>query len=122
MTVFADIADFDEDTRIDMIGKTVMSGPKSSADKPVMAAFVVENDAKADRYIKKLQKKFPGIRVIDRFAGPVSEAITVRVGCAATMIGGLRHGRAIEARPPTRPAPLHHLAEAQRQIPHHPGG
>ena len=80
MTFYADIADFDEDTRIEMIGKAVMSGPKSSSDKPVMVAFVVEDDAKADRYIKKLQKKFPGIRVIDRFAGPVPETITVRVG------------------------------------------
>lgn len=80
MTLYADIADFDEDTRIEMIGNAVMSAPKSSADKPVMAAFVVEDDAKADCYIKKLQKKFPGIREIDRFVGPVPQAITVRVG------------------------------------------
>ena len=53
---------------------------RSSADKPVIAAFMVEDDAKADHYIKKLQKKFPGIRVIDRFAGPAPETITVRVG------------------------------------------
>jgi hypothetical protein len=52
MTLYADIAEFDEDTRIEMIGNAVMSGPKSSADKPVMAAFVVEDDAKADHYIR----------------------------------------------------------------------
>jgi hypothetical protein len=80
MTLYADMGDFDEDTRIEMIGKAVMSGPKSSADKPMMTAFIVEDNVKADRYIKKLQKKFPDIRVIDRFAGPVPETITVRVG------------------------------------------
>ena len=80
MTVFADISGFDEDAHIEMIGNAVICAPKSSADKPVMAAFVAEDCAKADRYIKKLQKKFPGIREIDRFAGPVPETITVRVG------------------------------------------
>src|ERR1700704_408659 len=63
MTVYADIADLDEDKRIEMIGTAVMNGPRSSTDKPVMAAFGVEDDAKADRYIEKLQNKQPGIRV-----------------------------------------------------------
>ena len=44
-----------------------------------MAAFVVEDDVKADRYVKKLQERFPGIRVIDRFKGPVPGTIAVRV-------------------------------------------
>jgi hypothetical protein len=81
MTVYADIADYDEDKRIEMIGNTVMSGSKSSADKPVMTAFIVEDEAKVDRYITKLQKRFPGIRIIDRFQGPVKGiSVTVRVG------------------------------------------
>jgi hypothetical protein len=80
MTLYADIADFDEDARIEMIGNSVMGGGKSSADKPIVSAFIVEDDAKADRYIKKLQRKFPGIRVIGRGAGPVPETVTVKVG------------------------------------------
>jgi hypothetical protein len=80
MPFFADIADFDEDDRIERIGKAVMKAPRSSADKPVVVAFVVEDDAKADRYIKKLQKRFPGIRVIDRFPGPVPDTVSVRMG------------------------------------------
>lgn len=80
MPVFADIADFEEDDRIEMIGKAVMNAPRSSADKPILVAFVVEDDAKADRYIEKLQKRFPGIRVIDRFPGPVPDTVSVRIG------------------------------------------
>jgi hypothetical protein len=81
MTAYADIADLDEDKRIEIIGNAVLNAPSSSADKPVMAAFVVEDDAKVDRYIKKLEKRFPGIRVIDRLQGPVKGMmVTVRVG------------------------------------------
>ena len=79
MTFYADLADLEEDKRIEAIGKVVMGGPKNSGDKPIMAAFVVEDDAKTDRYIRKLQALFPGIRVIDRFKGPVPETISVRV-------------------------------------------
>ena len=80
MKGFADIADFDEDTRIDMIGKATMSGKQTSGEKPLVIGFVVENHSKADRYVKKLQKKFPTIRIIDRFDGPVPNTVTVRVG------------------------------------------
>lgn len=80
MVAYADIADFDEDTRIEIIGNAVMTTPKSSADKPVVAAFVVENDEKADRYIGKLQERFPGIRIIDRFPGPCADMVSVRIG------------------------------------------
>ena len=75
---YADLGDFKENDRIDMIGNAVMKQPASSSDKPVIIAFITDNNEKADRYIKKLQKKFPGIRVIDRFDGPVPN--TVRVG------------------------------------------
>jgi hypothetical protein len=80
MKGFADIADFAEDTRIDMIGNATMSGKQSSSEKPLVIGFVVENHAKADRYVKKLQEKFPSIRIIDRFDGPVKNTVTVRVG------------------------------------------
>jgi hypothetical protein len=80
MKGFADIADFDEDKRIDMIGNATMSGKQSSAEKPLIIGFVVEDHAKADRYVKKLKEKFPTIRIIDRFDGPVQNTVTVYVG------------------------------------------
>ena len=80
MKAFADIADHDEDTRIDMIGKATMSGKPTSAEKPLIIGFVVEDHTKADRYVKKLQEKFPTIRIIDRFDGPIANTVTVRVG------------------------------------------
>lgn len=71
---FADIADVDEDKRIDIIGRTVMESQRT-------VAFVTDSDpGKADRYIKKLQERFPGIVVVERFDGPVANAVTVKVG------------------------------------------
>jgi hypothetical protein len=55
-----------EDDQINMIGKTVMNAPASSADKPIVVGVAVDDDAKADRYWKKLQERFPGIRLIKR--------------------------------------------------------
>lgn len=80
MTQFGDLYNLTEDERIDLIGRSVMEGPKTSGDKPKMVAFVVENNKKADRYIRKLEKKFPGIRIIDRFDGGAYNTVTVRVG------------------------------------------
>ena len=72
MTKFADIANLDESKRIDLIGHRVI-------DHHETVGFVVEDDIKADRYITKLQKKFPNIIVDWRGPGPVSETILVRV-------------------------------------------
>jgi hypothetical protein len=80
MTYYTDLADLKENDRITAIGNAVMKAPASSADKPVMVAFVVDDHPKADRYVEKLQKQFPGIRIIDRFDGPVANTVTVRVG------------------------------------------
>src|SRR4051794_22600592 len=74
MKGYADLHNLSEDERIDFIGRSVMEGPASSGDKPVMNAFVVDDHAKADRYVQKLKQKFPGIRIIDRFDGPVANA------------------------------------------------
>ena len=74
MTFFVDIASQDEDTRIEMIGYTAMVHHR-------IVGFVVEKEAgKGGRYIKKLQKRFPGIRIIERFDGPVSGCETIKVG------------------------------------------
>jgi hypothetical protein len=71
MTVFADLHSMTEDERIEFIGRSVMESPRSSADNPRMNAFVVEDRDKADRYIQKLMKRFPGIRIIDGLDGPI---------------------------------------------------
>ncbi len=72
MPQFVDIADLKEDDRIDLIGHRVM-------DHRDVVSFIVEDDAKADRYIEKLQKKFPCIIVAWRGLGPVPGTIAIKV-------------------------------------------
>jgi hypothetical protein len=79
MAVAADLHRLNENQRIKLIGESVMKGPQSSADKPMMNAFIVEDDTKADRYIRKLTARFPGIRIIDRRPGPTANTILVRI-------------------------------------------
>ena len=72
--LFKDIADNTEDERITEIGETVMKQRKT-------AAFVTDDEpGKADRYIAKLKRQFPGILVTARGAGPVAGTVWVRVG------------------------------------------
>ncbi len=72
--IYRDIADLEEDDRIDMIGRKVEEQKKT-------VAFITDSDpGKADRYIRKLLKRFPGIQVLDRIPGPVANTITVKVG------------------------------------------
>lgn len=74
MTKFVDIADWDEDKRIDIIGHRAM-------DHLEKVAFVTDDDkGKAERYIRKLEERFPGIRVIERGNGPVEGTVYVKVG------------------------------------------
>jgi hypothetical protein len=70
---YADVADLKEDQRITLIGETAM---KSGGE----IAFVVDDEpGKADRYIKKLLTKFPQLKVVKRFLGPVKDTETVSV-------------------------------------------
>lgn len=72
MAKYIDLGDEAEDTRIDAIGKAAMAGHT--------VAFVTDSDpGKADRYIRKLITKFPQLRVIDRFDGPVPNTVSVKV-------------------------------------------
>lgn len=71
MTSYADLADYPEDTRIEAIGKAASAGN--------LVAFVVDDDEKADRYIKLLLERFK-VRVADRGAGPVANTVMVRIG------------------------------------------
>lgn len=71
--IFADIADLEEDRRIEIIGGMAMAGKT--------VAFITDSDeGKADRYIKKLTERFPGIRILGRFDGPVPNTVSVKVG------------------------------------------
>ena len=79
MAIVADLYNLNENDRIQMIGESVMTAPQSSGKRPPMNGFIVENDAKADRYVEKLRKLFPGIRVIDRHPGPTPNTVLVRV-------------------------------------------
>ncbi len=58
MKAFADLADLPEDDRIRIIGETADSGQR--------VGFFVDNDTKADRYIRKLAKRFPRVVVVER--------------------------------------------------------
>ncbi len=75
MTRAIDLHRLQEDERIKLIGASVMDAPL----KPVVNAFIVESEAKADRYVKKLLAKFPGIRIVDRGPGVSPGTIMVRV-------------------------------------------
>jgi hypothetical protein len=72
--VYADLGDIQEDDRIELIGRAV-------TDNRATVAFIVEaGSGKAERYIQKLTAKFPSVRVLGQFAGPVPNTTTVRVG------------------------------------------
>lgn len=74
MPIFEDLADNPEDDRIKRIGEEVTKRGR-------VVCFVTDDDlGKAERYIAKLLKRFPGVRVMERFAGPVEGAVTVKVG------------------------------------------
>ena len=80
MTVGINLGRLDENDRIRLIGESVMLAPATSSDRPRVAGFIVESDEKADRYVRKLQKRFPTIRIIDRGPGPVEGTVMVKIG------------------------------------------
>lgn len=83
MPIFQDLADEPEDDRIKKIGEEV-------AKRGRAVAFMTDDEpGKAERYIAKLLKWFPGVRVIGRFSGPVAGVITVKVGPTT---GGKNYG------------------------------
>lgn len=69
---YADLADLDEDTRIKVIAQTAIRTKKT-------IGIIVEDDAKADRYIEKLTAWYPAIKVIERGPGPIENTIAVKV-------------------------------------------
>ena len=74
MPAFIDLADHEEDFRIGQIGHAAMVNK-------ITVSFVTDSEpGKADRYISKLQERFPGIRIIARGDGPVADTVWVKVG------------------------------------------
>lgn len=74
MPIYKDLADMEEDERIEQIGSTTMT-------QRLIVGFVVDDEkGKAERYISKLKERFPGIRVMYQGSGPVAETILVKVG------------------------------------------
>ena len=70
---FKDIADNTEDERIREIGEKTML-------EKLVVGFVTDSEkGKAERYIRKLKERFPGIRVIYQGDGPVAETVLVKV-------------------------------------------
>lgn len=68
---YADLADLPEDERIAIIGQQAENGKR--------VAFVVEDDAKAERYIRSLLLRFT-VKILERGAGPVPNTVYVKVG------------------------------------------
>ena len=80
MPPFVDMGNRTEEERIMLIGRSVMGVPRSSADKPIVVGFVVEDPEKAERYIQKLKENFPGIRIIDKIRDcPFKGVVTVKI-------------------------------------------
>jgi hypothetical protein len=76
--VYFDAGDLEEDRRIEIIGHQAMVHHK-------VVGFITDCEGKdgwekADRYVRKLKEKFPGIREMDRSKGPVPGTVAVKVG------------------------------------------
>lgn len=70
---FADLASLDEDQRIDLIGNFC-------AQTGQTANVVTDSDeGKPERYIRKLLRRFPNLRVVERFRGPVLGTVTIKL-------------------------------------------
>lgn len=74
---YADLADLEEDDRIELIAKAAKTKMQNGQYPEI--AFVTDNSPKADRYIEKLKKIDIGIRVIGRWPGPTQHAYTVKL-------------------------------------------
>ena len=76
---YVDCQALDEDTRIQLIGATVMGGRN-------VVGVVVETQEKADRYVAKLKEKFPAIIVKDK-GTPLGKKLGIVVKLAPPVFG-----------------------------------
>ena len=77
---FVDVSKYPDETRIEIIGNAIMNAPKGSGDQPIIVGVVVDNPAKAARYIATMKEKFPQVRVIDQHPMGVGETVAIRFG------------------------------------------
>lgn len=73
MKAYADLADLPEDERIRIIGEYAMAGNQVGVPVDEEGPDGYE---KADRYIKKLQTRFPLLELVNKFKGPVDNVVT----------------------------------------------
>lgn len=73
MPPFADLHKVPEDTRIKLIGETVM---KLAPGRTTLIC-VDDLPGKPERYVKKLTQAFPEVRVLSQGLGPVPGVITI---------------------------------------------
>lgn len=73
MKAYADLGDKPEDERITILG---------TLGETQDVAFVVDDDAKADRYVRKLLDRHR-VRVVNRCYGPIATSVTVVIGPVA---------------------------------------
>jgi hypothetical protein len=74
---YTDIADFDMDTRVEMIGHQV------TAHQQIVGFITESTPGKIENYISKLKEKFPGIQILSQDPGPIPGTVLVRVGPAS---------------------------------------
>lgn len=76
---YADLHNLPENDRIKVICEYLMQAPKGSDVQPLMIGVMVDNKEKADRYIAKINKRYPKVRVLDVKEG-VLGAVLIRLG------------------------------------------
>ena len=76
---YTDIAHLKENDRITVIGKFVMSEPANGTEKPKVVGIALETKEKAERYQKKLLKKFPTIKILEIAPGLIPDTVLLRI-------------------------------------------
>lgn len=74
MTLYADLFELSEDSRIEAIGN-------AATDGNTVGVLLEKNDPKKiERYIRKVTSRYPKVCVLDRFDGPTSLVVTIKFG------------------------------------------
>lgn len=71
---FVDMHRLSEDQRIEMIGHTVTEHGKT------VGVCVDDEPGKPERYVRKMQRRFPTVVLLDRIKGPVKGVVTLKFG------------------------------------------
>lgn len=70
---YADLHDLSEDDRIEQIGRQVMRGQ-------LVGVITDAVPGKPERYVRKMKKRFPRVRLVDQIAGPTANTVLLRFG------------------------------------------